>query len=439
MKNGSSSLLYAVLKPWVKLGTDVFYSRLEIRGFDKIPEDCPVILISNHQNALMDPLICCVNFKRELHWLTRADIFKNPRVNRFLYALNMLPIYRERDKVGDLAGKNDETFSACYELLSKKKIVAMFPEGMHRGKKQLHLPLKKGLVRLAFRSLDANPEITNLYIVPVGLDYENFYSYRSKLLINIGHPLDVADFYPMYKEDPVRAMSILMNRSAEALSNCMIDIRDNHHYNDLMLLRPLCDTVAKENDLFSQFQVFRSVTGKISNDPDRYAEMLSEIHQFVKYGKKLKLDGSIGKDDVRIGRLVAQGLKAAAGLLPGMFAFLFFGPVYFVTEKLGLSGIDDSLFKNSIRLVFWVFLVPLWTMVIFFLLITVGISMKWSASVVVAAILSGLVSLAWWNSVKLFRKMIRIYRMNARFSEDFMRWNSLRKSLFKKILQLNKI
>ena len=46
----------------------------------------------------------------------------------------MLPIYREKDNVADQMERNEEVFKVCRERLSKGAVIAMFPEGSHRGK-----------------------------------------------------------------------------------------------------------------------------------------------------------------------------------------------------------------------------------------------------------------------------------------------------------------
>ncbi|MBL0315430.1 MAG: 1-acyl-sn-glycerol-3-phosphate acyltransferase [Flavobacteriales bacterium] len=99
-------------------------------------------LLANHQNAMLDPLMVCLASKNQLHWLTRADIFRKPSMNWLLRKINMLPVYRERDRVADLAKKTQETFDECYAGMKPNSVICIFPEGTHRGKKQL-VPLKK--------------------------------------------------------------------------------------------------------------------------------------------------------------------------------------------------------------------------------------------------------------------------------------------------------
>ena len=55
----------------------------------------------------------------------------------------MLPVYRERDKVEGMFDKNDQIFKECYARIASGAVIALFPEGTHRGRKQL-FQFKKG-------------------------------------------------------------------------------------------------------------------------------------------------------------------------------------------------------------------------------------------------------------------------------------------------------
>ena len=177
-----------MLRPFVWTGIHFFFRRVVVAGAHRVPQDRPVVMVANHQNALLDPVVLCISTNAQLNWLTRADVFKNPLVNRFLRRINMLPVYRERDRVADLHDRNNEIFSMCYERMKNYSIIGIFPEGTHRGKKQL-VPLKKGLARLVIGAHEAG--VRDLCILPVGLDYESFYEPQKNLLVKFGEPIEV--------------------------------------------------------------------------------------------------------------------------------------------------------------------------------------------------------------------------------------------------------
>ena len=103
----TSSWVYSFLYPWIAKGVDFFLHDLHVVGGKNIPPKGPLMLVANHQNAMFDPLICCRVFPRQLHWLTRSDVFKNKLIASFLQQIHMLPIYREKDNVENQMGKNE--------------------------------------------------------------------------------------------------------------------------------------------------------------------------------------------------------------------------------------------------------------------------------------------------------------------------------------------
>ena len=74
-----------------------FFRRVTRQGLSNIPKNKPVIFAANHQNSLIDPIVIATTNRYPVFFLTKSDVFKNPTIAKILYALNMLPIYRERD------------------------------------------------------------------------------------------------------------------------------------------------------------------------------------------------------------------------------------------------------------------------------------------------------------------------------------------------------
>ena len=102
----------------------------------------------------------------------------------------MLPIFRPRDNV-DIRSANVDTFEACNEILRGRGSVLIFAEGNHDMRKRLRAPLKKGFARMA---LKASTNEAPVWIVPVGLTYENPVEPRSDVFIQYGTPFSVADY-----------------------------------------------------------------------------------------------------------------------------------------------------------------------------------------------------------------------------------------------------
>ena len=93
------SIRYTLLKIYGKLIHDVFfYKKVTYIGLENIPQDKPVLIAPNHQNALMDALAIIYAQKgKQPVFLARSDIFKNSFIAKMLFFLKILPVFRLRD------------------------------------------------------------------------------------------------------------------------------------------------------------------------------------------------------------------------------------------------------------------------------------------------------------------------------------------------------
>ncbi|MCQ2333010.1 MAG: 1-acyl-sn-glycerol-3-phosphate acyltransferase [Paludibacteraceae bacterium] len=166
------------------------YRRIQYVGKENIPSDGAVIFAPNHTNALQDALaILTINPGHKV-FVARADIFKkNKRLTWLLHGLKIMPINRMRDGVDELK-HNDETLENAVNTLADGVPFCILPEGTHRPKHSL-LPLGKGIFRIALRANEKHGQQRNIYIVPVGLEYGDYFHLWDSLTVNIGAPINV--------------------------------------------------------------------------------------------------------------------------------------------------------------------------------------------------------------------------------------------------------
>ncbi|MBQ1750417.1 MAG: 1-acyl-sn-glycerol-3-phosphate acyltransferase, partial [Bacteroidales bacterium] len=83
------------------------FNKLEYRGLSNFPTDGAIILAPNHCNTLMDALaVLSINNDPKV-FVARADIFKKPRLAKFLRFIKILPISRIRDGKEALLNNGD--------------------------------------------------------------------------------------------------------------------------------------------------------------------------------------------------------------------------------------------------------------------------------------------------------------------------------------------
>jgi 1-acyl-sn-glycerol-3-phosphate acyltransferase len=381
------------------------------------PINKPLILVANHQNAMLDPVVICVHAPVQLHWLTRADVFKKPAVNKLLRKFNMMPVYRERDRVDDLSAINKITFEEVNKRLLGGSTMCIFPEGTHRGKKQLH-SLKKGVARMAQTAYRSG--VTDLCILPVGLDYEDFYNYRKKLLIKIGKPMAVDPFFKELGDD-ARQQQRLLQAIKTALAEVMIDIRDDQAYEDLIRLRPYSDVASNKTTLDGQFLHYQANYHRLSNDEPTRLQLFEWLHQHIQQGQEIGIKESRFQS-FSFGATLAWLML----LLPAFIGILFWFPLLIITERSQRKIVKDPLFRNSIRLVFWTFGGLIWWLILLFFALLLLPNWMCGLGSAVAIYVSGILAMHWIYQNTKLRNFIRTIMVKKSHPNQFQSWLDLR-------------
>lgn len=349
---------------FVKLGKNTFYKKYEVQGQENVPyDDKPIIFASNHQNAFLDPILITVVGKKNTYYLTRADIFKKPFLNKLFRGIYMLPIFRQRDG-GNTIEKNEKTFNECYDLLKENNIIIIFPEGNHTNKKHLRT-LKKGVVRIGYGADDKYNNELDVKIIPVGLNYSSYAGFQSEFLINFGEPITLNDFNKQRAENEPKAINTITEIVSKGMSKLMIDIQQVDYYDaihEMMFLFPTEIKAAageKEESLIAKFRAQKQFIANIENRIETDASVAEQLNEkaksVIEYTKKNKLKYWLySKEKYSF----ASILLAVLGLVIG-FPIHVYGlinnyipykiPVWFVNAK-----IKDITFHGSFKMAFGV-------------------------------------------------------------------------------------
>lgn len=192
MIHRQGSLLVRLIHFIFGVAISIFFRRIELYNSENLPEKSGLIFVSNHPNALIDPLLLFVALPRNIAFLAKSTLFKMPVIGYLVKAIGALPLYRQQDTGQDVS-KNQETFGLTRELLKKGGAIAIFPEGVSHDSPKL-MPLKTGTARIGLGavSVGENPGALDLKIIPVGLYYTNKTTFRSEALLHFGKPIDVS-------------------------------------------------------------------------------------------------------------------------------------------------------------------------------------------------------------------------------------------------------
>jgi len=223
--------LYAFLRPYVDWLFRRSYRNFQYIGKENIPTDGSIIYAPNHTNALCDAMAVLGIDPSPKVFVARADIFKDSRRARILNWLKIMPIRRIRDGIDEVR-HNDETMHKAVETLHAGVPFCILPEGAHRPKHSL-LPLRKGIFRIALEANDAFGNEKPVYIVPVGLEYGDFFHLWDNLTVNIGQPINVTTFANEHADlDRPQLILALRDELTLRMRELIIWVPDDEHYEE---------------------------------------------------------------------------------------------------------------------------------------------------------------------------------------------------------------
>jgi 1-acyl-sn-glycerol-3-phosphate acyltransferase len=219
------SYLYVAFKGVIRTGFRFYFKEIRMMDMDRVPMDRPVMLLPNHQNALMDPLLYAAFAKGKPYFLTRSDVFQNKVLKWIFEGMRMMPIYRLRDGRETLS-KNEAVFKRCAALFSQGEQLLLFPEANHSLRRQVR-PLSKGFTRILAQSFEQYPEL-EIAIVPVGMNYQAAARFPDRVALYFGHPFDTRTYW----SEPERELdfSPLRDRAYNAITQLTTHIPPEENY-----------------------------------------------------------------------------------------------------------------------------------------------------------------------------------------------------------------
>jgi glycerol-3-phosphate O-acyltransferase / dihydroxyacetone phosphate acyltransferase len=160
-----------------------FHRSVDVIDAGRVPSSGPMLLVANHGNGFVDPVVLAAALGRLPRFLAKAALWKVVPARPLLAAAGILPVHRRAD--GDRSERNEETFVTCHHELGRGGRVAIFPEGTTGDRARLDR-VRSGAARIALGALEQAP---GLLIVPVGLAFESRVETRSRAVVTFGPPI----------------------------------------------------------------------------------------------------------------------------------------------------------------------------------------------------------------------------------------------------------
>jgi len=222
----ATAMGYRLVRGVIRLLLRLFYRRVDVVGAERIPPGGPLIIVANHHNSLVDPMLIIGTFARRITVLANAPLFRHPLIGPFLHAVGALPVNR-RKEAGDDPAKNEAMFAAAIAHLRAAGAILIFPEGRTQPVPTL-LPLRTGAARLLLGA-EADGRGHGVALLPVGLVFETPGTFReASALVAIGPAVAVDDCVASYGREPEATVRRLTERLACAIRTQIIEAEDQH-------------------------------------------------------------------------------------------------------------------------------------------------------------------------------------------------------------------
>lgn len=364
-----NDLRYTILKPIVDWNLKNSYRKVEVRGEENIPTDGPVILAPNHCNTLMDALVMLRAYRKPTVFGARADMFNNKLVAKIMYFLRILPMVRQRDGLRNVL-KNVETQDIIVETLENDVRFCIFPEGRHRAAKSL-LPLGKGICRAALAANVKFGEKKPIYIVPVGLEYGDFFRYRSTSLVTYGKPINVTEFVRSSEaENEAQIIDQLRKELTSRISEVFTFIQDDERLSEKWVLTKMLYAATHKKgygdcftSLYKGMSYNRTLVAKIEKackeHPEKMESILADVQEFDKRRRKEGISiYSFYKRNKTL-NIIRKSLACMLGLPYFVYSAIACLPMW-VLEMFLRSKIKDRAFRNTASFGVKLALGPLW-------------------------------------------------------------------------------
>lgn len=174
MKKVCKKVIKWIVRGAIYLWCKIYY-RAQINGLENIPKEGAIIFCGNHRSYLDPPLIVCTA-KRDMHFLAKEELAKNPFLNFLGWVFEAIHVKRDE--------KDVTAIKESLKVLKKGECIALFPEGTRNGI-QKGEKVKEGVAFFAVRS--------GAKVLPCGI--KGGTKENKKVTITYGKPLD----YTQYK------------------------------------------------------------------------------------------------------------------------------------------------------------------------------------------------------------------------------------------------
>ena len=444
LKPRDHNLLLKAFRVYLQfVNSGLYFSKEHIVGIENVPVNgTPLVIVSNHQNCLNDPLSVCMNLTdRRLNFIARANVFNKPLVGKFLRKLGLLPAYRMSHEGYASVSKNRAMMDAAGQALSDGETLMMFPEAGHQDKRWLGT-FKIGYLKIAFEAAEKLNFEHDVMILPSCNHYSNYFHARTDMVIRFGEPISLMPYYEKYKEEPRATMFEINDIVRERIKNLMLHIDDLEHYDQIDFLR---ETGYGRKYAIEHGYKFKYLPSRLLSDqklvsalqeaynehPEEMEKVYADTAEYAAGLKKLHIRDWLFIRNPKWPMALLRAFWLVL-MLPLFIVSIIPTALLFIIPKIFLkSMIKDRMFNSSFHVGVSVFVsVPI-CLILPTVLLWVFLGTWWGLGYMIAFPFMFVMA---WNYMRYFWRFIRTCRFISRRNRDTIsKLRKLRTSIYERL------
>lgn len=305
----------------------LFFPVRALANAERLPKSGRLILVANHPNGLLDPLVLRIITGIPARFLAKSTLFSNAFWRFAMGSFGAIPVFRKQDagEGADTRDGNERTFALCRQALADQQPMALFPEGVSHADAKIH-PLKTGAARIALSADAQIGGVSQLLIVPVGLEYESRSTFRSRVLAVVGEAIDVQAYRAQYAADPHAAVDALTDAIAARLQALVVQANTRAVLDGVARVAVWTGDPALRDDPGARHDRAQTLSDAFARleqrDPGRAEEIVREVREYDRILRALGVDDPWS---LEVGRVRAATAMLSASRLLAMVPLALIG------------------------------------------------------------------------------------------------------------------
>jgi len=327
----------------------LYFRRVERIGEPPGPETGGRVFVSNHHNALIDPILVLTDAACEISPIAKSTLWNIPGLSWLLNRAGAVPIVRRKDAPEKDASSNEAMFAKIASHLADGGNILIFPEGTSHSEPTL-APLKTGAARMLIAAEKAAR--TPPTFQAVALEFDDREQFRSRCLVVWGPVRRLAEVAGA-GEQRIAAITAQMKADLEDL------LVDATTHEDKMLIARIAEMLANDAGdgsmaAWSSFGRQVELAGKTLRDADPALVAKIRDHVGAYYGELDRL-GRRDRQPDRTPQPAWQRLALAPLAISGIALYAL---PYFIPRLIARSSDPDAV--STVKLGAALVVYPLW-------------------------------------------------------------------------------